>query len=654
MPRSRPFSCFRPLAAVVMVSVAAGCTDRNPAGVAKAPEPAPGTAVLRCDVDVRAGTLACGPVGAGTAPGVSAAIVGGQGDNVRLASSGTGYDAGAAVLRSDVTVENLTGQALGTTDGATPAAEGVRVFFHAGPDVTGGTGTVSVANPDGVGTFTGTGQPFFQYGGILAPGDTTPAKEWRFDVPATVSTFSFTVYVAAPVAREDGWIGVSPLAPALLVGQTVAMQGTVHGVTGRVLAGETVAWTSSSPSVATVSASGVVTAAGPGTVKITAASGARTGSVWLNVASGSTPAPEVVSFAVSPVSVNADGVDSVSLTAHLRDGGPGTAAARFTLVNPAGSFRRVCQANAASRVSGTAFDGVYRCRLGFPAGSWNGAWTVEKVEAVGLLARTREVAAADLRAAGAPAQVHVAGASEDVTAPSLDGFTVTTPVSAGVDSLVLAMTVSDAGTGVAQAGVWIQTYGNGGPGSKALSCVLNGPFSGTRASGVFRCGAIAPARLAGGVFYVDSVRVRDGNGNTRLMNEYELAAAGFPTEVLVHADPAPPQITGFSFSPATVAANGVDSVTVTISATDALSGVTVLDAIFQKVGDPTRTRDCYSGTMTAQPSHTFTCKLRFGPGDAGSWEVTQVRAVDFMNHLQALTTAQAQAAGYPTALTVTP
>ncbi|HEU4454685.1 MAG TPA: hypothetical protein VFR81_16575 [Longimicrobium sp.] len=189
-----------------LVVAAAACSDRHPAPLPEIPGvevPPPVHAALRCRMDVRARKLACAPAAPETAPGLSPLIVGGQGTNVLLASTGTSYDSTTQVLRSDVTVQNLMAQALGTTDGAFPAPEGVRVFFHSGPVVTEGTGEVSVANADGEATFTSGAQPYFQYAGMLATGSTSAPREWRFEVPSTVVFFSFTVFVAAPVAGPE-------------------------------------------------------------------------------------------------------------------------------------------------------------------------------------------------------------------------------------------------------------------------------------------------------------------------------------------------------------------------------------------------------------------------------------------------------------------
>src|SRR2546430_4070324 len=109
------------------------------------------------------------------APGMSFnLIVGGQGALVRLGSSGTSYNSGTQSFTSSVTVENLIAQPMSTADGTTPDAGGIKVFFHSGPTVTGGTGTVSLVNFDGVGTFTAANQEYFLYSdGVLPSGEST-------------------------------------------------------------------------------------------------------------------------------------------------------------------------------------------------------------------------------------------------------------------------------------------------------------------------------------------------------------------------------------------------------------------------------------------------------------------------------------------------
>lgn len=169
---------------------------------------------LDCTASVRLRAVSCT---SSPATGATAArgdrIVGGQDIYVRLASTGTSYDAGTQILQSSVTVQNLMEYSIGTTDGAT--VTGVKVFFASDPVVTGGTGTVSLANATGVGTFTASSQAYFLYNEILAPYQISDPVTWQFAISGPVSTFSFTVYVAATTPddsaplRDRVWTGAS-------------------------------------------------------------------------------------------------------------------------------------------------------------------------------------------------------------------------------------------------------------------------------------------------------------------------------------------------------------------------------------------------------------------------------------------------------------
>src|SRR5881398_315132 len=197
------------------------------------------TELVTCEASVPAGTLTCASSQPQTgrplqaAPGMSFdLILGGQGALVRLASSGTAYNAGTQAFTSNVTVENLIAQPMNTTNGTTPDAGGIKVFLHSGPAVTGGTGTVAIANADGTGTFTGANQPYFLYssGAVLASGATTSAKTWQFAVPTTVTTFAFQVFVTTRLPDETSALvalGLSRSPSALTIVQGLTGNTTV-------------------------------------------------------------------------------------------------------------------------------------------------------------------------------------------------------------------------------------------------------------------------------------------------------------------------------------------------------------------------------------------------------------------------------------------
>ncbi len=276
-----------PLARAVLALLALAACDRAGNPVQPSPErpPAP-LASLSCRAEVRAGTLRCGPAD-GLAPGARGLVVGGQGRYVQLDGTSAAYDAGTGIYTVDVTVGNLIPQALGTLDGTAGDGKGVYVFFHAGPDATSG-GTVSVV-ADTVGTSTATGQPYYRYAaelggdGMLSQNETSAARTWTFQVPASVPSFTFQVFVAANVAFPSGYVDVTPPSDTMAAGGSQALAATVRTAVGDGVAGASVTWTTSDSAVAVVSDSGVVSGVGPGTATITATSGARTGAATVSV-----------------------------------------------------------------------------------------------------------------------------------------------------------------------------------------------------------------------------------------------------------------------------------------------------------------------------------------------------------------------------------
>ncbi|HET6232627.1 MAG TPA: hypothetical protein VFE05_21305 [Longimicrobiaceae bacterium] len=185
-----------------LLVLACACSDRD--AILPSPAAQPGSSLVRieCSVTVATRQMACAPApaSAGAVAARGNKIVGGQETYVKLSSSGTSYDSGTEIFQSSVTVQNLLRQAMGTPDGNT--VSGVSVFFSSGPTVTSGSGIVTLANADGTGMFTGAAQPYFRYDQILSPFEISAAKTWQFNVPGTVGTFTFSVYVSASLLDE--------------------------------------------------------------------------------------------------------------------------------------------------------------------------------------------------------------------------------------------------------------------------------------------------------------------------------------------------------------------------------------------------------------------------------------------------------------------
>lgn len=193
-------------------ALALACTEHGPAAPT-VPPTGEFTAAISCQASVGTPALSCGSAVAGATHGIDASVIlGGQGTYVLLASSGTAYNTTTQVFSSNVTVKNLITQPMATTDGSTADTGGVKVFFLGPPTVTSGSGTITPNNNDGTGTFTAANQPYFKYSGVLASGATSPAKSWQLNVPSTVNTFTFQVFVTATLPADSAvlrWLVVS-------------------------------------------------------------------------------------------------------------------------------------------------------------------------------------------------------------------------------------------------------------------------------------------------------------------------------------------------------------------------------------------------------------------------------------------------------------
>jgi hypothetical protein len=279
----------RPLLLPLAAAALAGCSPDAPLlPPATGPEPTAPLGVLSCSADVARKTVNCREDGG--AAGVSRNIMlGGQGEHVAIASSGTAYDRPTQRFTSAVTVQNLIPQPLATADGTTPDPRGLRVFFASGPVATEGSGAVAVL-ADSVDTFTAAGQPYYEYAGtllgadsILAENETSSPRTWTFAVDSTVTRFDFTLYVWTTVPMPDGWVVIAPV-DSLALGEHQFLSDTVYTPTGLVRAREHAWWSSSDTTVARVdSATGNVFAAGAGTATITAHYRTGTGTATVRV-----------------------------------------------------------------------------------------------------------------------------------------------------------------------------------------------------------------------------------------------------------------------------------------------------------------------------------------------------------------------------------
>ena len=217
-------------------------------------------------------------------PSSPSIILGKQGIYVDIVTNNVNYDGGTGDFTFNAQVRNRIPQALGTADGTTLEATGVRVFFNSGPTATGGSGLVTVPTPDGTATFTGPNQPYYQYNEVLSQFELSPTKQWKLNMPNTVTTFAFTLLVNGAVKFPDGYIDLQPDPHTIAPGAQRQMTAFVRNANGEAIPGAVVTWASADPNVFVIDAStGLVTGVKSGVANVMATSGTKVGSAAFTV-----------------------------------------------------------------------------------------------------------------------------------------------------------------------------------------------------------------------------------------------------------------------------------------------------------------------------------------------------------------------------------
>jgi uncharacterized protein YjdB len=146
-------------------------------------------------------------------------------------------------------------------------------------------------------------------GGLFTAGSTPGTYAVIATRRALADTAIVTILIP-PVAT----VSVTPSTVALYVGRTTQLTATMRDASGNTLTGRTVTWSSSAPSVASVSTSGMVTAVAAGSATITATSEGKSGTASISV----TIVP-VASVVVTPATSSLVIAATVQLSATTKD-----------------------------------------------------------------------------------------------------------------------------------------------------------------------------------------------------------------------------------------------------------------------------------------------------------------------------------------------
>src|SRR2546429_618834 len=219
----------------------------------------------------------------------------------------TGLSAGRAAAFADLavivrfnsggTIDARNGGAYGAASAIAYAA-GTSYHFRLVVDVPSHTYSAYVTPAGGTEQTIGTGFTF-----RIEQNAVASLANWALYSDAgthTVCNFTLGSGVPpAPVASVD----VSPATASLPVGATVQLVATPRDASGNPLPGRVVTWASSNTTVATVSASGVVTGKVAGTATITATSEGQSGTAAITVMPPAVPSATVTPAPATPTVV---------------------------------------------------------------------------------------------------------------------------------------------------------------------------------------------------------------------------------------------------------------------------------------------------------------------------------------------------------------
>jgi uncharacterized protein YjdB len=187
----------------------------------------------------------------------------------------------------------------------------VQDFLAVGLTATGDTADISVTWSATVGTVD-TSTSGKRHYGHYHNGGCGPSKLVARSHPGDF-TDTATITVACPPAPVAS-VSVTPAAASVLTGQTVQLAATPKDANGNPLGGRVVTWSSDNTTIATVSASGLVTANAVGSATITATSEGQSGASAITVST-----VPVASVAVSPATASLSVGQTALLTATPKD-----------------------------------------------------------------------------------------------------------------------------------------------------------------------------------------------------------------------------------------------------------------------------------------------------------------------------------------------
>ena len=263
-PDRPSWTCHRrPVTAALLVGLAAcGADDPPPQSVRQ----------ISCTaIRATASVLCASAVGATTPPpeldpSGTAIVLRTQGADVALRTDSVQWR--EAEVAFVLGVENRAAQPIGTRDGTTPDARGVKVMIVPdelpAPDASGAAAIATLIADSNVPA----PDQAARFDGVIETGHTSAMHRVRLRIPRTASVASFALVVVAPVPHPHGWLRVHT--NVVTTADPVALSVQLLDAVGRPITTPEVAWSSLTPARVTLSAAGTATARDTGLARIVA------------------------------------------------------------------------------------------------------------------------------------------------------------------------------------------------------------------------------------------------------------------------------------------------------------------------------------------------------------------------------------------------
>jgi len=361
-------------------------------------------------------------------------------------------------------------------------------------------------------------------------------------------------------------------------------------------------------------------------------------------------APQITEFTITPASVDITGSSqTVTMTARITDDLSGLNWANLTFQSSGGSSYWI-DFSSSSRISGTATDGVYRRQITIPRYAATGTFTLSSCGFGDASGRSRNYTAQEFSELGFANSFAITGTSDSV-APILTGLSFTpsildnTQVRPGQGARVyFTLDATDNLSGFSRGEVELSdSMGNWG------SAWIN---SNGRGVAWIQLPAFGPLVN----WFVQSIRIYDSAGNTRIYDTASLAAAGFPTTLVVEGmeDTQPLVIAGLTIQPQTV--------DITDTAAEIFLDVHIIDDVSGPGGGRITIRDP-QGTIQQMTGPRISGTAQDGIyrvtvpvpryGKTGTYTIEKIEADDYAGHHTEMLEADILAADFPMTFQVT-